>query len=287
VTFLSRFYSCPQWIVDRWLRDYGETACLEYLRRSLQEPFLGLRVNRSLPEHETLLETLRTDPGCVASCPSGAAFEPGPAVPLEALERKGLLSRQSFAVQSMLFALGHADWPQPVWDACAGRGGKACFLMEQGLAGVWASDANRGKLLGLRQEADRLHLQQPLVFAADAANALPLRRSPGTILLDVPCSGLGVLSRRPDIKWKRHPGDVDRLIQVQAAMLEQAYEALQPGGCIVYMTCTLHSEENERRVEEFSSRHAGGVSVLDMRQTERESGSREFFFAAKFLKKGA
>jgi 16S rRNA (cytosine967-C5)-methyltransferase len=284
VTFLSRYYACPQWIVDLWLEAYGEAACLEYLRQSVEEPYLGLRVNRSLPEHETLLETLRSEPGCVAEGPSGAAFEHVPAVPLEPLERKGLLSRQSFAVQSMLFALSHEDWPHPIWDACAGRGGKTCFLLEQGLPDVWASDLSRRKLLGLRQEADRLHLQQPLVFTTDAGQEPPLRQPPGSVLLDAPCSGLGVLSRRPDIKWKRHPGDVTRLAQVQAAMLERAYEVLRPGGYIIYVTCTLHPEENERQVERLSSRHPGRMSVLDLRQTDWESGSRELFFAAKLLK---
>lgn len=129
------------------------------------------------------------------------------------------MSRQSLAAGDLLTRLESTAWPEPIWDCCSGRGGKATALMEQGHNRIFASDSNRRRVRGLREEITRLGLPLPYVFLADAASP-PLKKAPQTILVDAPCSGLGVLSRRPDTKWKRTPQDISSLAVIQHRMLE-------------------------------------------------------------------
>ena len=107
-----------------------------------------------------------------------------------------------------------AGWPTPVWDACAGRGGKSLLLAEAGIPTALASDPSAARIAGIASECRRLGLA-PLPTVRALADLPPLRSWHGTILIDAPCSGLGVLSRRPDSKWKRTPKDCRELALLQ------------------------------------------------------------------------
>jgi 16S rRNA (cytosine967-C5)-methyltransferase len=111
-----------------------------------------------------------------------------------------------------------------------------------------------------------------------------MRRAPGSVLLDLPCSGLGVLSRRPDIKWKRGPRDVRDLTRLQAAILDASYESLRPGGLMAVITCTLNPDENELLVEGFRKR-TDKARVARTWTTPHDSPLGEFFFSA-LIEKG-
>jgi 16S rRNA (cytosine967-C5)-methyltransferase len=104
------------------------------------------------------------------------------------------------------------------------------------------------------------------------------------VFLDAPCSGLGVLSRRPDIKWKRTPADCAGLAGLQGGILRAAAELLPPGGCLAYVTCTLNPEENEGMIEGFARTHPG-LRLLRQAQSDPAEGLGEFFYGA-VLKKG-
>ncbi len=184
--------------------------------------------------------------------PAGTDTTPA-GVDLGAALAEGRLSRQSAAAQLVLARLGLDGWPEPVVDACAGRGGKTLALAEAGKK-VFAGDMLAAKLSGLAREACRLGLPPIAAFRASATR-MPLGRAPGTILLDAPCSGLGVLSRRPDAKWRRRPEDLAGLVRLQRAMLEAAYANLAPGGRLVYVTCTTNPAENEQAVDRLGNRH--------------------------------
>ena len=145
---------------------------------------------------------------------------------------------------AVLADLDSPSWREPIWDCCAGRGGKTTALLEQGHRGIWASDVSLRRLRGLRGELGRLRLPAVPVFRADATNP-PLGEKPRTILIDAPCTGLGVLSRRPDAKWKRGPRDVVDLAAVQRRILEACAALLPSGGRLVYLTCTATRAEND------------------------------------------
>ncbi len=149
-----------------------------------------------------------------------------------------------------------------------------------------ASDTHLGRLRALCRE---------LAPAADAGRGCscsapgPMSRrlwpQAGAILLDAPCTGLGTLSRRPDIKWKRQPSDVAALARTQAAMLTSAFAALAPGGQLHYLTCTLSSEENQRQTARFLESHPEARLAASW-TTPPDVASGEFFYAASLQKIG-
>lgn len=294
--FLSRFYACPRWIVELWQRAHGPQGCLTLLRAQVAAPALGLRCNRVKAEALELRDYLAGLPGCIVKREATVAFAAAqpPDINLPGVLARGLLSRQSAAAQLALLGLEPDRWPTPVWDACAGRGGKTLALLERGCGPLWASDVNLPRLRQIRQEARRLGLPLPPVFLASAERPPFSRRlgdpGPATVLLDAPCSGLGVLSRRPDTKWKRRPEDLSVFAGLQRDMLQRAARDLPSGGMLAYVTCTVNPAENEAQVEQLA--RASGLRVRTMLPVEPQGpqGDRglrlgEFFFAASLVRR--
>lgn len=272
--FCSRFYSCPKWIVKTWFKDYGREQAIRYLEQSLKKPPLGLRLAPGAgdPDLDNSLFLERRGPSLCLS-------QEHPEV--SRWEEQGLAFRQSFAGQKALWETGMTTWPSPVWDACAGRGGKALLMESQGLK-IWASDYHLPRLQGLVQQI-REQGRDISVFAARGEEP-PLQAAPGTVLLDVPCTGLGVLSRRPDIKWKRTPKEMNLMLGTQKALLDAAARILPGGGELIYMTCTLSRAENETQMEHFLSRHKD-FELIQTYLTDPAENLGEFFFAARMRRK--
>ena len=243
---IHAWYSLPAWIWELWQKEYGDHAHTLAAMSLTQAP-IGLRLRPA--GSDTLRQELA--PAACRQGKLGLAFTRLPQG-AEAALHSGRAVRQSLASQEALLALEPTTWPQPVWDACAGRGGKALLLADLGLQTL-ASDPNLWRLEGLRRESQRLGTLLPCV-AADGRQP-PLRLRPGTILLDAPCTGLGVLARRPDIRWKRTPKDMGQLTALQAQLLDAAAATLAPGGRIAYITCTLTQAENMDQVRAFLQRH--------------------------------
>lgn len=273
--FLANFHSCPEWIVLLWLQSYGEERAGLLLAAQAEAPPVGLRFNAAREEARELFADFAASRRPL-TLDMGIAVPPG-GPKLHRVEQEGLVSRQSAAAQQIMLELNCPDWPEPVWDACAGRGGKAMLLAERGRR-VVASDLSLARLKGLLSENSRLGLDVP-AFAADAAKSAPFADSPGTILLDAPCTGLGVLSRRPDIKYKRRPEDVERLSRTQAAMLDAAADAVRPAGLVAYLTCTLNPAENQEQVERILASDKG-LSLEKEWHTPFDGPLGEFFYGA-------
>jgi 16S rRNA (cytosine967-C5)-methyltransferase len=280
LSFLARYYSCPAWIVKLWMKSYGPEKTEMFLKESVTRPALGLRC-ASDPDSEVVARDFNHI--LLGSDGHAIALERTPDG-LDALLRKGQVTRQSYAAQIALNALQPASWPTPVWDACCGRGGKSMALAGQGIAPIWASDIHKARLTGFMRECKRAGTYIP-TFQASAKETPPLRRPPQTILLDVPCSGLGVLSRRPDSKWKRTPRDVAALVQTQRAILENAWNTLPTGGVLAYLTCTLNPAENQDQVARLCREQGNGVVIREY-ETGRGEGFGEFFYGATIRKIG-
>ena len=287
IDFLAAWHSCPQWLVRLWLRDYDQNTALALLESQRLKPLTGLRVNPLQPGAQELYERLaRSAPPLYDRFP-WLGFDPANAPALSGetgvAERDGRLSRQSPAVGDILFRLSHGDWPEPIWDACAGRGGKTSALLELGHSRIFSSDVNRRRLKGLVSEAHRLSLPTPLAFLADAT-ASPLsmgKGCPGTILIDAPCSGLGVLSRRPDAKWKRSPVDIDNLAAIQSRILKACADILPVGGRLAYLTCTMTRAENDGQAEILKSL---GFELVALSEPVMNGTLREFFWGGVWRK---
>ena len=285
--FLSRFYAAPAWIVDLWLAAYGPETTHTLLAASLAPAPLGLRFHLDKPGAQAAYDRLAASPDCLAALPPGLALAPGADILQQggfALETSAFAARQSLAGQEAMHRLGAAAWPRPVWDACCGRGGKSALLLALGSGPVLMSDPNLPRRRGLRQDFARLRLPAAACCARADAPA-PLARPVPAILLDAPCSGLGVLSRRPDIKHKRLPGGLRGLASLQSRILDHAAAALAPGGTLVYLTCTLNPTENEQQVDALLARAARATLKLEQTwTTPPDSPLREFFFGALFTR---
>lgn len=273
---LAAWHACPSWMAEQWLRDYGPEQAALYLAATLQAPPLAVRINRTRPAARTLRTELTTDKG-----DTWGMTVPHWSESLDRAAADGLLTRQSLAAQEIMHLLGAGDWPGPILDACAGRGGKTYLLAEDGHE-VWAADVNVFRLRQLLAEGRRLGLPVP-VFRAPAQGPYPLRQPPRTIVLDAPCSGLGVLSRRPDIKWKRTPADCAGLVALQAAMLDAAAEQLPSGGVLAYVTCTLHRAENDAQIRALLRRNPR--LLMRTEALSPDAGLSEFFYGAVLEKK--
>ncbi len=282
-TFLSRYWACPEWIVDTWLKAYGPEATGHYLRAQAAPPLLGLRCNQRHAGFQELFASLAGSEACVLTQSPGLALRGGAHVPdLTTLLDQGAVSRQSLASLQALHALELPDSGE-LWDLCAGHGGKTCALLEATDLRVLASDASLARLKDLRRELARLCLPDIPVFRHRAEAPPPLRRAPRIILVDAPCTGLGVLSRRPDAKWRRSPEDVRKLAAMQQRILKTAARGLAPGGLLAYVTCTLHPAENQEQIGDLLQTHPG-LRLEREWSTPPDSQLNEFLFTALLRK---
>lgn len=279
----SAYYSLPLWMVEHLLAEHGREHAKHYMEAAIHEPPLGLRINRTKAGHEAVFMTLQSLDACLRADFPGVMLHPDHDFSVQALLAKGMISRQSMAGQEALQALAPDDWPTPVWDACAGHGGKTLWLAECGYGPLWASDLQGVRLRGLESDCARLSLPRIPVFRASAAGPSPLRTPPRTILLDAPCSGLGVLSRRPDSKWRRQPDDITQLSALQSRMLEHAWSLLPSGGLLAYITCTITQAENADQIDAFLAVHQDAAQITRF-LTPPASLTREFFFASLLRK---
>lgn len=283
VDFLARYHALPPWIVAMWMESYGENTAIALCRSQLHPAPLGLRINALHPDALELVQSLTDIPSLLRSGQWGVSCERDQAKRifprLDVLLSRGCLSRQSLAAQHVMNALRLDHAKGPIWDICAGRGGKTCYFLERTSEPVRASDTHWARLQGLRQEIRRLGLRDIPVVLARADKNLPWREKPGCIVIDAPCSGLGVLARRPDIKWKRAPRDLKALQTLQHDMLRSAVTHLRPSGRLAYITCTLNPAENERQIHHLLRDHPE-LRVLEMYQGEEDFRFGEFFWAA-------
>jgi 16S rRNA (cytosine967-C5)-methyltransferase len=275
--FLARRFGVPRWLAALWLDTRGPDHTRALLAATCEAPPLGLRLRPQVPGAMERHAQLAALPSCVGATATGVALA-APPPDLAELLADGLAVRQSLAGQAALEALGAASWPRPVWDACCGRGGKSLLLADAAPGTVLASDPSARRLAGLNAERRRLGVPDVAPFRA-RAEAFSPRHPLRAILLDAPCSGLGVLSRRPDTLLRRTPQDVADFARVQARLLRHAATCLAPGGLLAYVTCTLTPAENEGQVDAFLTDHPR-FHLKAIHTTPHDSPLGEFFFAS-------
>ncbi len=248
---LALRFGCPEWIVERWLAEWGEAGAEGLARAAsrIPETFLRARGDR-----EGLLERLRgegveAEPAAFAPQGIRVRFQgaPGDLGPV----RDGSAVVQDQASQLVVEVLA----PEPGWrvlDACAAPGLKALQIAERvGPGGrVVGLDLHPHRVRGLAELARRMGAGNLRGAAADARRP-PVGGGFDAALVDAPCSGLGVLSRTPEAKWRRTPADIEGLPRLQTELLEATADRVRPGGVVVYATCTTLRAENEAVVGAF------------------------------------
>lgn len=254
-------FSHPQWLYERWVGRYGERGALDICRANNAEAALTLRVTARLGRNDLLAKLDAA--GIVAEAgrfaPMAVAL-PGyrGAIPSLPGYEEGWFQVQDEAAQlvvPLLGVVGEGRW----LDACAGLGGKTTQLAE--LAGSGASvvavepEARRFELLGANLTRLKMRSVVEILAGTIADLAAGSSRQFRGILVDAPCSGVGVIRRHPDIRWNRREVELARYQTGQLALLDQAAALLAPGGVLVYATCSTEPEENELVVERFLAEH--------------------------------
>ncbi len=242
-------YSHPAWLVERWLKEYGFAETVQLCTANNAIPPNAVRTNTLRISRDELKmrleeEGIRVTEGRFS--PETLILEGFKSVGGISAHREGLLLVQDES--STL--VGHALKPVPgslVIDACSAPGGKTTHLAQlMGNSGrIVACDVHEHKLALIRENAARLGITviEPMLLDAARLHA-GFTRQADFILVDAPCSGLGVLRRRPEIRWRKEPAAIKELQSLQLAMLESAVACLKPGGVLVYSTCTITEEEN-------------------------------------------
>ncbi|CAG7603857.1 Ribosomal RNA small subunit methyltransferase B [Paenibacillus solanacearum] len=254
-------HSHPEWMVRRWIAQFGEAAAERICAANNTPPRVSIRANLLKLGAVALAERLRdggleAEPSAVS--PAGVIVRGGGNMALTPEYAAGLYSVQDES--SMLVA----EWvdPQPgerVLDCCAAPGGKTAHLAEKmGESGeIIACDMYEHKEKLIRDQAQRLGLKSIRTITTDARQ-LSDRFAAGSfdrILLDAPCSGLGVIRRKPDMKWEKRESELADICKIQRELLEAVHPLLKPGGVLVYSTCTIEAAENEEMVRGFLAAH--------------------------------
>jgi 16S rRNA (cytosine967-C5)-methyltransferase len=258
---ISLQHSHPEWLVSRWIRQYGESVAEEICAANNVPPQASVRVNALRADRDALLAEMQAEG--LAARPSrltrsGIVIENGGNLAATRWFAEGKFSIQD---ESSMLVAAVAD-PQPgmqVLDCCAAPGGKTAHLAElmKDRGQVWANDLHSHKEQLIRQTASRLGLNSIRTVVGDAAE-LDKRfpeASMDRILLDAPCTGFGVIRRKPDLKWRRQPEDIASVSSLQFDLLCSIQRLLKPGGVLVYSTCTIDREENEQVVRKFVEHH--------------------------------
>jgi 16S rRNA (cytosine967-C5)-methyltransferase len=251
-------YSYPDWIVEHWLDRWGveETAAL---CRALNEP----------PQLQIRVNTLKASPAEVRAHleDRGASVEPGRYLPeIFTVEPAHLavadpwLDQGMFYIQDESSALAaHALQVEPgqtVYDLCSAPGGKTTHLAQlmQDQGRILAFDVSPRRLALVEENARRLGISSIATAVGDATQDLQLPPAP-RVLVDAPCSGLGTMGHRPDIRWRKRAEEIKGLVEIQKGILHQAAGYVDGQGLLLYTTCTLTSWENEEVAHWFLAEH--------------------------------
>ena len=257
---LSMFH--PQWLVERWIDQFGIEQTKEICLADNKEPPLILRVNTLRTNRVDILESLKrqgitaqsstlTEEGIIINSGAGSLDN------LDILQ-KGLCQVQDES--SMLVA--HALNPQPgefIIDCCAAPGGKTTHIAElmNNNGRILAVDIHEHKIKQIKSNAIRLGIKiiEPLLVDARKIGN-KFKGKADRVLVDAPCSGLGVLRRKADLRWKKTPDELKNLPTLQLEILNSAAATLKQGGTLIYSTCTLEREENEGIIKKFINSHS-------------------------------
>ncbi|MFW5444065.1 MAG: 16S rRNA (cytosine(967)-C(5))-methyltransferase RsmB [Methylococcaceae bacterium] len=291
--------SHPQWLVDRIKTDWPEQA-MTVLQENNQHPPMVLRVNLKQTSQQAYLKLLNEhsiQANPVSFCSSAIVLEQAVAVEKLPGFSVGMVSVQDTAAQ-LAAELLEVKAGHTVLDLCAAPGGKTAAILERQTEtlSMWAVDIDEKRLQRVTENLQRLKLQAK-VLVGDAANPgewIQQGQTFDRILIDAPCSALGVIRRHPDIKVLRRESDISALQAIQQQILSAAWELLVPSGILLYATCSILKQENEQQIEMFLKSHADatelsitgdwGTKTAFGRQVLTGDSGMDGFYYAKLVK---
>lgn len=252
--------SFEPWMIKMLFNQYGESEALRIMHGLNNTPMVTVRVNNLKSDYEDVFEKFEevgynVFEGTV--CPEAISIKGG-----RTLEKNDAFLEGKITVQdesAMLVApLLDISEGQKVLDLCAAPGGKTTHIAEilENTGEVLAFDIHPQKLELIKENYERLGLTNISLGEMDASKLnVKLIGIADRVLIDVPCSGLGIIRKKPEIKWSKKRSELKEIVHIQKSILSNAWEYLKKDGIMVYSTCTLNKEENEENVKWFLSKY--------------------------------
>lgn len=290
IRYLSVKYSYEPWIVELWLEQYKMEFVEEMLKAGNETPPLVIRMNWlkvMKPDLKKRLEEMGFEVSDGKLC-ADTLYVKGSGLIEGKLYKHGMFSIQD---ESSQFVACMVDPKQGdlVMDVCAAPGGKTLAMAERmnNKGKIIASDIYRRKLNIINQEAERLGITIVETRPWDATIVdSSLAEKADKVLVDVPCSGLGVVRRKPEIKYRKRTDEKDLLPKKQLAILSASSKYVKPGGVLVYSTCTINPYENQRVIGEFLKKNTH-FKKEEMIQLLPNVNGTDGFFICKMRRAGA
>jgi 16S rRNA (cytosine967-C5)-methyltransferase len=276
--------SIPDWMDEVAVKELGEAVWTREIAAMNQKAEVILRVNTLKIDVSTLQKFLRkeeVDTEFVRDNPTA----------LRLVERKNVFLTEAFkrgyfevqdASSQLVAPFLQVEPGMRVVDTCAGAGGKTLHLaaIMENKGQIIALDIYGGKLAQLKKRAKRAGVHNVDMRVIDSTKVIKkLKDSADAVLIDAPCSGIGVLKRNPDSKWKLQPEFMDKIRDTQAEILDKYSQMVKPGGKLVYATCSILPSENENQVKTFLDSHKEFKFVEDKKISPSKSGFDGFYMA--------
>lgn len=252
--------SFEAWMVRMFIKQYGEHEALEILEGLNNTPKMTVRVNSIKGDYEEVYEELEEagyniEEGCI--CPEAISIKGGKGIENNQAFVDGKITVQDESAM-LISPLLDLEEGMKVLDLCCAPGGKTTHIGEllNNTGEVLGFDLHENKLELVKENYERLGITNIKLAQKDATKLdAKLVSYADRVLLDVPCSGIGIIRKKPEIKWTKKRKDLKEIVEVQREILENAWEYLKTGGVMVYSTCTLNKEENEENIKWFLSKH--------------------------------
>ena len=289
VRFLEVTYSVPAWMVEQWIKDFGYEQTKDICASFLQERPITIRTNLTKTTSEELKMKLEKEGVTVKAIEKlPYAFEISDYNYLQALEsfEQGLFYVQD--ISSMMVAeIAAPEKGCYIIDVCAAPGGKSSHLAEKmaGTGMVEARDLTDYKVSLIEENIERHGLENMRAVQMDATVFdVESEEKADVLICDLPCSGLGVMGKKTDIRYKMTAEKQHDLVQLQRQILDTVHTYVKKGGTLVYSTCTIHKEENQGNVEWFVAKYPE-FEVLSSEQMFPGGEYHDGFFIAKLRRK--
>lgn len=253
-------FSFEPWMIRLLIKQYGENAAKKIMSGLNSVPKVSIRVNELNSDYDEVYEKLEEMEYEISEgviCPEAINIKGGKSIENNPLFKEGKITVQDES--AMLVApLLDLEEGMTVIDLCSAPGGKTTHAAEiLGNTGkVLAFDLHESKIGLIKENCERLGITNVVACAGDATKLNDdLVASSDRVLIDVPCSGLGIIRKKPEIKWNKKRNDLREIIPVQREIMDNAWQYLKQGGVMIYSTCTLNKEENEENIEWFLNTH--------------------------------
>ncbi len=257
VYFISVIFSHPKWMTKRWIERFGLREAEKLLEVNNERPYVPIRINTlksNIKEIKSIFDAHKVAYRiCKYNENSILLDSPKYDISASELFRTGKITIQDPAA-TLAATLANPKLDDYVIDICAAPGGKSFILAElmQNKGKILALDKHESKLRFIVEGAERLGIDIIKTDTGDASE-YSTETLADIVLADVPCSGLGTIAKKPDIKWKREQEDIPKLASLQYQILSNASKLVKPGGAVIYSTCTIEPEENEDIINRFLS----------------------------------